>query len=192
MNKAEKMIREYLTGVDLTHPDQHAAQIRAQAIESFEHHQVKQLNPEHWRVANPDHGHYSYHIIAPPSAIIIYGDLGEMILRHGATDSLDWVRGSNMSYVLSKARACDRNGVEEFSYCRAMEALIYEIEELETPERDIVSLLETWECSDYAPNMWAAVWVDTMSNVEVPRCQMYTWNAQMMYHAIQWWANAIR
>jgi hypothetical protein len=191
MTEVMELIKKHLAGKELKTPDQHAQEIREYAIQEMEHHVTTQITSEHWRVANPKGWNFGFHIIAPPGALIIYGDLGEMILRHGSKDTKKWAQGSDMSYFLRKVQAYGPGELEQFNYYSAM----MELEELIKNEynsmEDLEAFLEAWWVDDYAPETWHRHWWDKLGGDGVPKCTRYSHHAQYMYHGTQWWANSL-
>ena len=62
--------------------------------------------PGLWRCRNPGTTFYSFNILFPPGAVVLYGDVGEIILRPNDYDSLGWLTRciNSRDYILSKIR----------------------------------------------------------------------------------------
>lgn len=84
---------------------EHRAQIAKLAKESFKDHKLHQEGPGRWFCARPGTGIYSFHVACFNGCVVLYGDVGELILRPSDRDSLAWLRGAidSMDYVLGKA-----------------------------------------------------------------------------------------
>jgi hypothetical protein len=59
---------------------------------------------EHWQCSKPSTGFYSFAVVICPGTIIVYGDIGEIILRVKTDNALGWLRRSidSADYVLEK------------------------------------------------------------------------------------------
>lgn len=87
-----------------------AAKIAKMAAASFKDHALTSLRegvPSWWHVGKPGTNVYASRLIFAPGLICIYGDVGEMALRHSGASSIGWLRGSvgNTVYLLEKVQA---------------------------------------------------------------------------------------
>lgn len=88
-----------------------ARSIAHQAAKAFAGHALTQEGP-HWRCGRPGDSSYSFRLYAPPGAVIVWGDLGECVLRHADSDSPGWLvraagRDEYPDYCLGKIEALD-------------------------------------------------------------------------------------
>lgn len=81
--------------------------IEALAAESFTKHVATPRGPGEWRFGAPGTNMYCSRVILRPGAVIVYGDIGEWILRISDSEPLAWLRGSVRSkdYLLGKIKA---------------------------------------------------------------------------------------
>ena len=93
-----------------------AAVVARMAEPAFKDHVLTAEGP-HWRCGRTDGGVYSFRLYAPAGAIMVWGDIGAFMLRHGAQDSLGWlassVRNGDPDYLLGKLCAAD-GAIREF------------------------------------------------------------------------------
>jgi hypothetical protein len=94
------------------------------AEESFRHHELKVLGDGRWRCGRPGSSIYAFIVITHPGALIVLGDLGELVLRFSEADSLGWLRGSvrDREYLLSKVTA-SKDPPKEFYPADALQVL---------------------------------------------------------------------
>lgn len=88
-----------------------ARQIASLSAEAFSGH-VLTREGAHWRCGRSGGSAYSFRIYAPTGAVIVWGDLGECVLSHHGSDSLEWLdraagRGEYPDYCLGKIAAID-------------------------------------------------------------------------------------
>lgn len=120
-----------------------ARSIAHQAATAFAGHVLTQDGP-HWRCGRPDSSIYAFRLYAPPGAVIVWGDLGECVLRHADSDSLGWLvraagRDEYPDYCLGKIEALD--GEKREFYVGDAKAYIRErmrdaVADRDTKERD--------------------------------------------------------
>ena len=84
---------------------EHRAQVAKLAKEAFKDHKLHQEGPGRWFCAKPGTGIYSFHVACFNGCVVLYGDVGELILRPSDKDSLAWLCDAidSMDYVLGKA-----------------------------------------------------------------------------------------
>jgi hypothetical protein len=82
------------------------ATVREIAAKSFTGHVVTELGPNEWRCGKPGTGNYEFSVIARPTVLIIYGDLGEGVFRMWDSDVIGWLRSAVRSphYLAEKLR----------------------------------------------------------------------------------------
>lgn len=114
--------------------DEHTMLINRLASESLKNHVVTRTSTGAWRCGNPNGSSiYEFYLRFEPGAVLVWGDLGEFVLRHsdgggrrafdGDSKSLLWFcTASDPSYLLGKVRACD-GGKKLFCYGDAMKWL---------------------------------------------------------------------
>ena len=76
---------------------------KKQAAESFQNHKVTRFSDSEFMCARPNSIVWSFRILFPPGAVIVYGDVGEMILTQYDL-GIGWLRGAVHSpgYLLGK------------------------------------------------------------------------------------------
>lgn len=93
---------------------EHARQtIQRCAARDFEQHVLDEVGPHEWHCHRPGTGISSFRVIVRPGTVIVWGDLGETILRGGeAGSTLHWLTQAVHSpeYLLEK----DRTGQKAF------------------------------------------------------------------------------
>lgn len=107
MNPVEVDFADW-AGADETF-DNAKALIATLAAEDFAGHELVAAGEDSWWCRKPGTGIMAFCVIVRPNAILIYGDVGEWILRmHGgdARSTLDWLRGATSAhYLCEKIRA---------------------------------------------------------------------------------------
>ena len=83
------------------------------AAGAFQHHRLTR-DGDHWLCRSPKSGSYWFCLYAAPGMIVIWGDIGECVLRHASGDSLGWLadtagpgRVDYPDYCLGKIEALD-------------------------------------------------------------------------------------
>lgn len=74
----------------------HRGNIRKRAAQHFSEHVITKEATGRWFCGKPGTGIYSFRVLCVPGAVIVYGDIGELILRPYASppDELAWLRGA--------------------------------------------------------------------------------------------------
>lgn len=99
------------------------AAIEALALEAFEKHKLTPSSTDNtWTLRNPESVFYGFAVHFEPGMVVLWGDLGEFVLRHSDRDSLTWLLdcgrgngpddrafdgGEYCDYLLSKVRASE-------------------------------------------------------------------------------------
>lgn len=162
-----------------------AASIKGMAAEAFVGHALTSEGPGEWRFGRPGTVIYSSRVLFRPGTIIVWGDLGEWVLRHGNKDSLGWLRGAVQSpdYLLEKVRAGKR---ERFYPADAAKLL----KDPETEESwgaarvaRVREELNGWRGGDFTEEDWAREWyeagADEVPNVRYP-CESALWLIELL------------
>ncbi len=109
----------------------HRKMIADMAAQEFAAHVLKPEGEGRWYCGKPGTGMYHFRVLTAPFAIIVYGDIGECILRCSDRDALGWLRSAvhdepgtegHPDYVLSKVEA-GKSAPKEFLAELAMEEL---------------------------------------------------------------------
>jgi hypothetical protein len=111
------------------------------AAESFARHVVTEEAPGRWLCARPGTGICHFRVVDLPNAVLVYGDIGDLLLVRGG---VAWARGSvySLDYLLGKSP--HRREVKEFYPELAKEAIVDWLEqETITPEQ-AEALREDW------------------------------------------------
>lgn len=88
--------------------------------DTFSRHVVTPEGEGRWLFAAPDTGMFHFRVIAAPRAVIVYGDIDDIILVPSDRDALRWLRSVlrgdrgvyDLSYVAEKVRG--RDSITEF------------------------------------------------------------------------------
>ena len=132
---------------------------------SFADHKLTLEGPNEWRCGKPFTVIYSFRVLLRPGAVVVWGDLGEWILRHGDNDSLGWLRDAvhSSDYLLEKVQASKRP-VEEFYAADALALLknVSEIEDNHGPvvAQKVVEELEGEDAFSLTFEGWNRAWFD--------------------------------
>lgn len=81
------------------------------AANAFQHHRLRR-DGDHWLCRSSSSGNYWFGLYAAPGMIVLWGDIGECVLRHSDHDSLGWLAGAAgrvayPDYCLGKIAALD-------------------------------------------------------------------------------------
>lgn len=81
--------------------------IESLAGDAFRAHVLKQETPERWLCRRPERQGYWFRVIKAPTALMVYGDVGELVLRISDIDPIPWLRGAITSpeYLWEKVQA---------------------------------------------------------------------------------------
>ena len=87
------------------------ASIAEMAKESFARHELTVKADREWLCKRPGEWAYSFFVIARPGVLIVYGDLGEYVLRMHNEDPITWLDGAvgSPAYLFGKVAAVSRN-----------------------------------------------------------------------------------
>lgn len=88
--------------------------------DTFSRHVITQEGEGRWLFARPKTGMYHFRVIAAPGAVIVYGDIEDIILTPSDRDALHWLKSVlrgppgqyDLSYVAEKVRG--RKDIVEF------------------------------------------------------------------------------
>lgn len=77
--------------------------IQRAADEAFSQHILAKMET-HWECFNKDSSFYSFKVAMMPGAILLWGDIGTMVIDSGEEYNLDWLtrHTDSMPYILSK------------------------------------------------------------------------------------------
>lgn len=178
----------------------HVARAVADARERLSGHVLTTEGPRQWVCRRPPgdaaggwSGRYWFRVAMLPGAILLYGDIGELLLRMQESDPLDWLRGAvkDPDYLLGKASA-PRERV--FLQQEAVAA----IEELgkENPAARM-RVLRDWHPSHHVESAtqheqdFRRAWYFSTGDIETPDCT--TWSSQRIFQAeaLRWLIEAV-
>lgn len=102
-----------------------AASVAEMAREAFAKHEVMYLSRGEWRVGRLGSSTYHFRMIVRPMTIIVWGDLGDWIIRMSDAYAIPWLRVSVRSpaYLIEKI-AASREDRETFYLKDAIEWLL--------------------------------------------------------------------
>jgi len=95
--------------------EHHRGQISKMHERDFAEHQIEEERPGIWYCAKPGTGILHFYVCFLPHAIIVYGDIGDMLIRPGRDRGLGWLRGAThegdakyLDYLLGKVPQSNR------------------------------------------------------------------------------------
>lgn len=85
--------------------------IEGYAKSAFANHIITEIGPNEWYASQPGHSEYHFFVICRPYAVMIYGDLGEWVLRISDRNARGWLRraADSPSYLMEKIQASKEN-----------------------------------------------------------------------------------
>ncbi len=103
-------IPEYLGNFVEETSEKHRAHIETVMPKAYADHVMTKVNDCTWRCGRADGGsQYHFFVVISPHCIVVYGDIGEMIIRPGWNRGIGWLRGclddgkrDSFHYMLSK------------------------------------------------------------------------------------------
>ena len=173
--------------------DERRASYARMAATDFKDHFLTQDNERQWHVGVPGTGIMSFRVLTPPGAVILYGDIGELILRPHGRDSLGWLRTSpHLDYVLGKTPYLLQRKVflieEARAYIAEMRAetplVAITADRLEEAMEDARLDDPPSETAD-ALREWHRVYYEVTGDSEPPSCS--DWDNEMLWcwHGLQ-------
>lgn len=179
-----------------TTSDDTARSIARMAAKAFAGHVLTQEGA-HWRCGRPGSSHYAFRVYAPPGAVIVWGDLGECVLRHAGGDSLGWLadtagpgRVDYPDYCLGKIEALD--GPKREFYAGNARAYIKErlrdtvdeAGEVDTEERNRwTAVAHEFDDYDRQPDAWFSACLENGVD-DPPDCEGWSSGALWIWHAL--------
>lgn len=186
------------------------------AEQSFKDHQITEEQPGVFYCGKPGTGHYSFRVaFLPAGLIVVYGDIGDMMLQRGGEDWLSGaIRHDYVSdYVFEKQ--LPRRG----RYEKQMEFMpgdaVAELRRMYdgVPDRDVenpdpadpdhweqqpnpkkaICIAEDWlsfDSSGCDGDGWDRAYYSWAGDCEHPRCRDYSSNDLWCYHALSWFVQA--
>lgn len=79
--------------------------IARMAQESFAAHVIEARDTNRWRCAKPGTSTYSFNVILVPGLVVVYGDVGDAMLRTSYRDAAEivaWLKGGHWDYLCGK------------------------------------------------------------------------------------------
>lgn len=184
---SEQSYREKLTGIIGDHEtsDERFSQMERYAKKDFADHEIEKVSDREYYCSRPNTGIMSFRVMFPPSAIIVYGDIGEMILtQHNI--GLGWLRGSvhSRGYFFEKCRTKRRT----FSPMDAAEHLDWYAEDDEASAEHSKKLWEAWDPEYREEYELEMRWYEACFEVgdEPIVCERYDWDDVRCYEALKW------
>jgi hypothetical protein len=158
------------------------ARIKFFADKAFTNHVLLKEGDGRWYCGKPGTCIYSFRVIVAPRAVIVYGDIGEVILLPNDNDALAWLRGSvsgnagDVDYALGKSPWDLRT--RQFLPAE-VEAYIAECEANEDEQALGKKLRQGWELADQeSPEAWAETCHEAGMD-EWPNCD--DWGNSMLW-----------
>lgn len=95
--------------------DNHLAQIKKTMSEAYNRHVMTKESENVWRCGRPNSSVWHFYVAILPHCIVVYGDIGEMLIRPGWNRGIGWLRGclddgksDSFQYMLSKVPSTHR------------------------------------------------------------------------------------
>jgi hypothetical protein len=92
-------------------------QIAEMAAESFKDHVITPEGEGRWRCKRPGTGMYSFRVVTLPGAVVVYGDVGDALLKvsyYTTADIVAWLRGSYAQWGYVAGKLLFREALTEF------------------------------------------------------------------------------
>lgn len=98
--------------------ENHLAHIKTVMPKSYARHIMSKISECVWRCGRSDSSNYHFFVALLPHCIVVYGDVGEMIIRPGWNRGIGWLRGclndgktDSFHYMFSKVPGPHRQEV---------------------------------------------------------------------------------
>jgi hypothetical protein len=190
--------------------EEHAQLINELASKSLADHVLTHVDGR-WTCARADRSSmYSFNLRFEPGMVVIWGDLGEFVLRHSDSDSIAWfVTAGSRDYVLGKVVACD-GSKRRFCYGDAIAHLDQMVKEAENDRDEDGELTDVakativdvehvrgemagveHDCSDEQHRVWCDAWGE-VGDWDPPQCATWEpglcwlWEMREKFRALFW------
>lgn len=172
-----------------------ASRARASVAENMAEHVVTAEGPGRWFAGRPKRSEYHFRVLTAPGAIVLLGDIGELILLPHDRDAFAWMCGTlrdgrELSYPLSKIPTDLRQ--EEFLEDLAEEILAEEVASgaLKPDEADAIRDAYQGE-DDHPETEWNRAWYEICPDGEYPSARWWTWRTIYQVEALRWFVKAV-
>jgi hypothetical protein len=110
------------------------ADVKQQLSDAFTRHVLTAEGDGRWLCRAPDTNAYWFRLIVAPNALIVLGDLGEMVARPYTPDPIAWLRGAvgSPGYFVEKVQA-SKSPTKEFYPVECLQWLQHTIKEIGRP-----------------------------------------------------------
>jgi hypothetical protein len=190
---------------------EHAQLISDLARSAFANHVLENERGGSWRCGNKDGSSiYEFRVRFDVGMVVVWGDLGEFVLRHSDDKSLAWfVTVGARDYLLGKVRACD-GGKKRFCYGDAIAHLDQMVTEAENDRDEDGELTPTAKAtmldvehvraemagvehdnSDEQYRAWCEAW-DDLGDWDPPSCaawephMLWLWEMREKFRTLFW------
>lgn len=171
------------------------ADARSRIAEDMRHHVLVSEGPGRWFAGRPQRSEYHFRVIFAPGAVVMLGDIGELVLLPHDRDALAWLCGTlrdgrELGYPLSKIPTELRR--EEFEADLAEEILADEVREKSIKPDEAAAIRDAYKGDDQNPGTaWDAAWYELTEDSEFPSARYWTWRTIYQLEALRWFVSAI-
>lgn len=123
--------------------------VRRLSVTEFKDHVLTEEHPKVWRCGRPDSIIFSFRVAELPGAIIIWGDLGTMVIDAGKDYTISWLKGAihSRNYVLEKSSTARERSFYEGDFRNWI--LEYTTENGDNPEDETMQAIDEVVGDDY-------------------------------------------
>lgn len=169
--------------------------IKTLADDSFKDHEITQESEQIFYCGKPGTRMYSFRVcFLPEGMIVVYGDIGEMMVQRG---SYDWLKGAIRhdyisDYIFEKVRPVRSWRDKEFQEGDALEEIkkTFYGQHSDDPQPELaLKIAHDWlgyDCSGCDADAWGRANYDHTGDFEYPDCRDYNANDLWCYHALSW------
>lgn len=169
--------------------EEHRAAIAKFAADAFHEHTLTEEAPQRWLCAKPGTGIYAFRVCLVPGAILVYGDIGDMLLVRFGGAGLDWLRGAVRSrdYLLGKVPVAHRG--EVFLRGEA-ERVVKEMEDAGHSAADALRDALDDELEDDGPHAFYRAYAHNVDS-DVPDCADFSSELHWCAEALAWFVRTL-
>lgn len=166
------------------------AKIKEQAFHAARNHKITKESENVFYCGEPGTGIYSFRVCIHPGCILVYGDIGELILLPYTKDPLSWLLGcvSSTDYLISKVPFELRNNIvlKDDAYAILDEYL----EEGYIDQDQYDSIVCDWDESEH-DSMWSMAWHNNTQVDEIPEPFDYRFRILYIAYMLEWFVSEL-
>lgn len=169
----------------------HRADVTKRAQETFAQHELSTVcdtgDVKVWRCARPGTGIHHFYVSILPGAILVHGDIGQLLLDRVYARGLGWIRNSahSLEYLLSKSSYMKK---ADFMPGDALDVLACP-DEYGYAEETVAKIRAAWEPGDDG-DAWDEAVYDVTGDCDFPRCRDYSFSTLWCVEALRWFVRA--